>query len=699
MNKKYTSIIVIVSIMVILLLAACNTQFGFGDITTSSGGMRVMGSVRYLTFEDAAQAATDVVVAEFVAQRPFGESLTEFEFIVHERIFGNAADRIFVYTFSSTNSAIRVVGGSFMDDDRQFTTNTQYLLLLEKLANVYANTHEDGFLFLTNLVLDLDDPSGSTMHNESLSRHSSGMNFNSRSLTKDMITSYVRALTQDNTPVRDYIRSDKLVDIIEGSPYILVVEIAEPRSLSSEGLSTDWMETDIYYVTVVEVLEGDMQIGDLLQVIFFANTVFTGERHIVAITPSDPNTRYFYRFTSRNSLFRMDQLGEILEILGNQVPPGDTRLTLHIYDGSGDYFVIPVEPNSRLCPTALAPVIARVNNHAEAQNLAFWGWFTDEQLNSSGRTRNGHRRPTVGAADFNLDTVFTGALMNSLAVDGNINLYAVWARWGDVNDDGLVNGIDVSRLSQYVRRFPGLAIVRPAAYVSRGTMITGLDVSLISQYVRRFPGIVLGATPSRTVFETDFGEYDRMDAAEFRVVGDAQAWSVSHASGNRGGYIDIRLSMDQITQHGMCWTMFVLDFDTSVLSNPRLSTRIDRSALTPELQEAYDTLPPFLFEAVLGPFRGGNHVTHNMIFEGVLSWNPGEVVVSWQSNPNPAIANNFTPGIFVDVRFDILTDAPLGEFPVTISTRPSGVFLGGVGAVALPITWDHFTNGSVTVLP
>ncbi|MCL2392564.1 MAG: hypothetical protein FWC66_08195, partial [Oscillospiraceae bacterium] len=156
--------------------------------------------------------------------------------------------------------------------------------------------------------------------------------------------------------------------------------------------------------------------------------------------------------------------------------------------------------------------------------------------------------------------------------------------------------------------------------------------------------------------------------------------------------------MDQITEQGMCWTMIIFDYDPAVLGNPRLSPRIERSALTSELQEAYDNLSGTLFETVLGPFRGGNAVLHNMIFEGVFSWNRGEVIVSWQSNPNPDIPDNFTSGIFVDVRFDILATAPFGESPIMFSQRPSNIFLAGVGTVVIPIVWESFSNGSTTVI-
>jgi len=272
-----------------------------------------MGSVIYRTLEDATIMATDIVVAQYVTRRPFGERLTEFEFVVHERIFGNAADRIFVYVSDRERS--------IMNNDRPFTSNTQYLLILEKLTDVYANTHEDGFTFITDLMLDLNSPTSSTMYNEPLTLHSTGMNFDSRSLTRDDIVSYISTLTQNNAPAREYIRSDDLKDIVEGSPHILIVEITEPRRLVHEQNSTDWMSTDIYHTTIIEVLKGDKQVGDTVQVIFFADTVFPGETHIVSMAPRDPAAPYFYSFTSRHSLHPLSQRDEIIALISGTTPP------------------------------------------------------------------------------------------------------------------------------------------------------------------------------------------------------------------------------------------------------------------------------------------------------------------------------------------------------------------------------------------
>jgi len=314
MKKKYILSIAMISVMLALLFSACNASNPLSGLRgPSSSGSGSLGLSGHDTFEFWAGRAADVVVAEFVTQRRFKYAGTEFEFIVHERIFGDAADTIFVYTWDEET------GGP--ENDPQFAVGAQYLLLLETIAGVFSTIHDDGFMFLGDLVLDLNNPSVGTMYNQPLSLHSTGLNFNSRNLTKERIISYVSTLPRDPIPQRLFIKSDILEDIITGSPHVLIVEIGEPYRLTSirSGAGIR-LPTDIYNATVVEVLKGDWQVGGLVEVVVFADTVFPGETHIVSIAPSNPTNAApsgLQRLSSRNSLHSMSQLDEINLILGN----------------------------------------------------------------------------------------------------------------------------------------------------------------------------------------------------------------------------------------------------------------------------------------------------------------------------------------------------------------------------------------------
>ncbi|MCL2408100.1 MAG: hypothetical protein FWC96_00585 [Oscillospiraceae bacterium] len=268
--------------------------------------------VDYLTFEQVLlHVSTDIVIANYVGSRPFGETVTEFEFTVLDRILGYAADTIFVYASNVNESVMGDTEGlRYNPSTLTFNSGTDYLLVLRKLGGAYMKTHPDGYVFSRNLIINLDNLDLSTMYNESLSLHTTEINFNSRSLDREQLLAFIAEKTANNTPGRGHIRSKNIVDIVTGSPYILIVEINEFIARAA----TDFMHNATCFVTVVEVLEGDIDVGPETMV-FFADTVQPGERHIVAAERLDGGS--FLVFTSRNSLFRLDQRDEILAILSD----------------------------------------------------------------------------------------------------------------------------------------------------------------------------------------------------------------------------------------------------------------------------------------------------------------------------------------------------------------------------------------------
>jgi len=320
MKKTMTILKIVLSLMIVMALTACGVSSGMQPNIGHSptGGGTILASAIYLTLEDAAELATDVVVARYVTQRPFGQSITEFEFAVEERILGSAADTIFVYVQHNVRTHMIDTDISFSESNISFSAATQYLLMLERIVSTQSAMHEEGFWIIGNHVINLDNPSMSTMYNEPISQHSTGMDFNSRRLSSDMIISYISDLTRNNTPSRTPIRSDDLEEIIEGSPYVLIVEVGEPWRLAQDIRQSDGViPTDIFHTTVVGVLKGDMEVGDIVIMVFYADTVAQGERHIIAIEPVPGTYEYFHMFTTRgnHSLFSLSQLEEILSVL------------------------------------------------------------------------------------------------------------------------------------------------------------------------------------------------------------------------------------------------------------------------------------------------------------------------------------------------------------------------------------------------
>ena len=317
--------------------------------TGVSQGSVVTGSTAYRTFENALRhLTTDVVIAQYVGHSFVGTILIEYEFIVLDRIVGNATDRIFVLQrYDRPRAFIEEDGMLFASLDYDYipavmslNSDTEYLLALFGRNLVYnTRINEDVFGFGHEIVIDLNDISNSTMDSGLISEHSTGFDFN-RDVTREEIISYVYELTKDNPPGRSFIRSNILEEILEGASNVLVVEITDPISLARDFDldESNWkVPTDAYKAKVIQILKGDYytEIGDEITIIFFAETVFPGEHHLLAVEPVSEGS-FNYDLTARTSLFEMEQLEEIMTIIKDQSGGNDNvhdcNITGHIWE-------------------------------------------------------------------------------------------------------------------------------------------------------------------------------------------------------------------------------------------------------------------------------------------------------------------------------------------------------------------------------
>ena len=108
----------------------------------------------------------------------------------------------------------------------------------------------------------------------------------------------------------NFIESEKMADVIVGSSDVIRIKIGE-WDFGGNGL---FFQNDGYYCTVIETLKGAVKIDSEIVMIFFYNTVKPGQEYIVAVMEMEPDTNW-YIFTSRNSLFRLDQKEEIMEYI------------------------------------------------------------------------------------------------------------------------------------------------------------------------------------------------------------------------------------------------------------------------------------------------------------------------------------------------------------------------------------------------
>ena len=148
--------------------------------------------------------------------------------------------------------------------------------------------------------------------------------------------------------------------------------------------------------------------------------------------------------------------------------------------------------------------IGHIFGTAEAHGYAFWGWFDDEALDASGRMRAGLRRPALAAPSSGDPCVLADLLaqIDAGAVGfegGNINLYGVWVRWGDVDDNGAVNMADLNLLQRHINlgHVVGAEMSAAAADVVVDGQLNMADLSLLQRHANlgHIMTVVLGAEP------------------------------------------------------------------------------------------------------------------------------------------------------------------------------------------------------------
>ena len=326
-NMKKRTLILSVALTLTLTLTACSksdiaqnetrTPSTYVATTPAFTAPIMEASYDYLTFEEALEElATNVVIARYVRHRPFGKdrTLVEYEFAVKERILGDTANKIYVYTNApgTVNAGVatsdRIV--RFNPGDLSFDTDVDYLLALNKINSPLTDTHNDGFTFILDLVINLDVPENSTMYSEALTLHSNEFDF-SENPSEEAIIAYVEEVIKDNTPARAHLNSASTKDIITGSPNVFVIEVYELLSAPR----TDWGATDNYFVSLLQVLKGDVPSEPEVILTFPAHMAQPGNAYIVAVEPLTEGYDDWFQLTTKNSLFDIAQINEILEFI------------------------------------------------------------------------------------------------------------------------------------------------------------------------------------------------------------------------------------------------------------------------------------------------------------------------------------------------------------------------------------------------
>ena len=379
-----------------LLLSACGNDinitydFDVSSLAPNTGfpeecTCREMSMViKYQDFENTLLSGTNIVVAQLVERRPFGHTMEELEFIITDQLYGQTSDRIFIYLDS--NVRISVSGSedhvpAFREADVEFEKGVDYLLTLRRNDSVVSHFRDYAyFLMNSNLIVNLDEPTESTMFSQPLEAHATELDFSDLTLTADDIIEFVIELVDyddSSTPAHNYnnIRSSRLEDLVNYSPIIVEIEINELiDSHTSCNRAADW-----FRVTVVDSLKGDFEIGYYFKTIFFMGVVNTGERHIMTLRegtfyPMPGTGLEMHMPTSRHGVINTSYFNEIVVILNSYTPPLEN-------DSTSDVTEPPAENEITLEPPTIKQVEI-VNDlliHAQEifANSIEYGWSSN----------------------------------------------------------------------------------------------------------------------------------------------------------------------------------------------------------------------------------------------------------------------------------------------------------------------------------
>ena len=260
----------------------------------------------FLTFDEAIERSTDVVVAEFVKERT-QSGCKEQEFRIKKMLKGaTTASTIYVYTTPAyvtlENTDITYTSGKNV-----YEAKSEYLLVLERHVSVY--TDHDRYLLFGDIYMPMKQLEESKMYGQPLSDNATLSAITSSTDTLKYIET-LAADSADSVPFygSDYVRSDDFGEIAEGATHILRVKV---NSLLSKGADGD---RETYRCSVKECLKGSVADNNIF-VVFFPEQAVEGEEYIVLVNRSGDETSLVFSLAAKqNSVIAADDAESVAAV-------------------------------------------------------------------------------------------------------------------------------------------------------------------------------------------------------------------------------------------------------------------------------------------------------------------------------------------------------------------------------------------------
>ena len=261
----------------------------------------------YMTFEQLTDKATDIVKGRCV-NAIVHESYIDYEFEVINRYLGeNVNTNIFVYV-PARNVSVLEKDLSYKLQDICYSVGSEYYLILSRRVDVYLE-HDRYMNVGANIYLPASDYSSWTMYGDTIENHTSIDNLNNEKLLVDYFTSIANRKTREDAAMYggfSYITSDAISSIISNSHHVLKVTISNEVY---KGIAQD---RNTFDCLVTATLKGNVAVNSTVRIVFPKDSVTEGMQCIVALTEIDNVTPRTFLFSSKNSLFSVDEIDTVI---------------------------------------------------------------------------------------------------------------------------------------------------------------------------------------------------------------------------------------------------------------------------------------------------------------------------------------------------------------------------------------------------
>ena len=248
----------------------------------------------YMSPEQCVNYATDIIKGKCI-NIVENDKRIEYKFEVIERLLGDAEVKSLLIT-------------SDFKDDRlsRYKEGEEYYLILLRRFNVYLDSDEYSD-FMGRMYIPVADVKSSTFHRDPLTEHTDGVSISNENELVDYLVSLInkRDPELDRAMGLEYLKETDTESIVTKSDCVLKIKVY--KLIRENRFNT------VYECEIISTLNGNAEEGDLVEICFFPDTVDVGEEYILALT----DIGGAYVFSSKNSLFSVDDLEEIQKYLDN----------------------------------------------------------------------------------------------------------------------------------------------------------------------------------------------------------------------------------------------------------------------------------------------------------------------------------------------------------------------------------------------